>query len=147
MDGQSEYVTSGARIRQFLRELFGSRITAQLELDLLRLRQDFEERLQDKERTIATLREDIQRLNSKVTTYELTIMPHASRLGAEVVNQVKSATCGFTGSGPANPTFAFEGLAPTKTKWQMIQDQHDEQMRKELAEEAEAAKNKAATAA
>ena len=137
MDGQSEYVTSGARIRQFLRELFGSRITAQLELDLLRLRQDFEERLQDKERTIATLREDIQRLNSKVATYELSILPHSSRLGAEIVASQKAA----------KPTFAFEGLAPTKTKWQMIQDQHDEQMRKELAEEAEAAKNKAATAA
>jgi hypothetical protein len=121
-----ENETIGARIRQFLRELFGSRITAQLELDLLRLRQDFEERLQDKERTIASLREDIQRLNSKVTTYELTIMPHASRMGAEVVNQVKVA----------KPTFAFEGLAPMKTKWQVVQEQHEAQMARELEEEA-----------
>jgi hypothetical protein len=138
MDGEMYVEDSlGKVIREFFRELFGSRLVALLEMDLLRLRQDMDARLQDKDRVIATLREDIQRLNSKVTTYELSIMPHASRLGAEVVKQVHP---------PIKPTFAFEDLGPAKSKWQAVQEAHDAQMRKELAEE-EAAKEKAAATA
>jgi hypothetical protein len=130
-----ENETFGARIRQFLRELFGSRLIAQLELDLLRLRQDFDERLQDKDRTIAALREDIQRLQSKVVLYENTIMPHSSRMGAEVAAYVK----------PVKPTFSFNDIGPTKSKWEQVQADHEAQMRKELAEE-EAQKSAAQSA-
>jgi hypothetical protein len=124
-----ENETFGARIRQFFRELFGSRLIAQLELDLLRLRQDFDERLQDKDRVIAGLREEKQQLMSKVALYENTIMPHSSRMGAEVAAYVK----------PIKPTFSFNDIGPTKSKWEMVQEQHNEQMRKEIEEEKAAA--------
>ena len=124
-----ENETFGARIRQFLRELFGSRLIAQLELDLLRLRTNMDQRLQDKDRTIATLSEDIQRQQSKIAVYEATIMPHSSRMGAEVASYVK----------PVKPTFSFNDIGPTKSKWEMVQEQHNEQMRKEIEEEKAAA--------
>ena len=130
-----ENETFGARIRQFLRELFGSRLIAQLELDLLRLRTDMDQRLQDKDRTIATLREDIQRQQSKIAVYEATIMPHSSRMGAEVAAYVK----------PVKPTFSFNDIGPTKSKWEQVQADHEAQMRKELAEE-EAQKSAAQSA-
>jgi len=131
-----ENETFGARIRQFLRELFGSRLIAQLELDLLRLRQDFEDRLQDKDRVIAGLREEKQQLMSKVATYELAIMPHSSRMGAEVVTYQK----------PIKPNFSFTEIGPPKSKWEMVQEQHNAQMAKEIAEE-EAKKKEAAASA
>ena len=78
----TEYTeTLGARIRQFLRELFGSRLAERLELDLLNLRSDMERQLQGYEVLVATLREEKQQLMSKVATYELVILPHASRAG------------------------------------------------------------------
>jgi hypothetical protein len=134
MNEQNE--TFGARIRQFFRELFGSRLIAQLELDLLRLRTDMDQRLQDKDKIIATLREDIQRQNSKIAVYENTIMPHSSRMGAEVAAYVK----------PTKPNFSFTDIGPTKSRWEQVQDAHNAQMAKELAEEA-AEKEKAAQSA
>jgi hypothetical protein len=122
---------TGKEIREFFRDVFGNRMVAQLSEDLLRLRSDMDQRLQDKDRTVAILREDIQRLQSKVAVYEATIMPHSSRMGAEVAAYVK----------PTKPNFSFTDIGPTKSKWEQIQDEHDAQMRKELEDD------KAATAA
>jgi hypothetical protein len=130
MDGKDEL---GKRIRGFFRGLLGSRVTEHMEIELLRLRSDFEQRLQDKDQTIASLREEKALLTSKITMYELTIMPHASRVGAEVVAYQK----------PTKPSFSFMDIPAPKSRWQQVQDDHDAQMAKEIEED----KAKAATAA
>ncbi len=132
----TEYTeTLGARIRQFLRELFGSRLAERLELDLLNLRSDMERQLQSYEVLVATLREEKQQLMSKVATYELVILPHSSRVGAEVVAYQK----------PKKPSaFSFVDMPREMTRWERVQADHDAQMAKEVAEEVaeEAANNK-----
>jgi hypothetical protein len=129
MDGQSWTITWGAGVRQFFRDLFGSRLVERLELDLVNLRNDFEQRLQDQALLVATLREEKQLLMSKVTMYEMTIMPHSSRAGAEVVAYQK----------PTKPLFSYAEIPAPKSRWQVVQDQHEEQMRKEIEEEKAAA--------
>jgi hypothetical protein len=121
--------TLAKSIRQFFRDLLGSRLTAHLEIEMLRLRTDFEQRLMEKDLSIATLREEKNLLMSKVTMYELTIMPHASRVGAEVVAYQK----------PTKPAFSFMDIPAPKSRWQQVQDDHDAQIAKELVEEAKAA--------
>jgi hypothetical protein len=116
----------GKRIRQFFRDLFGSRVTEHLEVALVQLRQDFERRLQDKDVMVSSLREEKAMLMSKITLYELTIMPHASRTGAEVVAYQK----------PKKPNFSFVDVPPEKSRWERVQDEHNKQMAEELAEEA-----------
>jgi hypothetical protein len=134
MDVEGQYVeTFGARIRQFLRELFGSRLTSRLELDLILLRQDFEVWAQENKVIVAGLREEKQMLLSKVATYEATLLPYASRAGAEVVAYQK----------PKKPAFSFVDIPAPKSRWQQTQDDWEEQ----LAKEAEEEKQKAATAA
>jgi hypothetical protein len=128
-----ENETLGARIRQFLRELLGSRLTSRLELDLILLRQDFEARAQEHQVIVAGLREEKQMLLSKVAMYEATLLPYASRAGAEVVAYQK----------PKKPAFEFMDIPAPKSRWQVVQDEHDAQMAKEIEED----KVKAATAA
>lgn len=130
----TEYTeTLGARIRQFLRELFGSRLAERLELDLLNLRSDMERQLQGYEVLVATLREEKQQLMSKVATYELVILPHASRAGAEVVAYNK----------PKKPSFSFVDTTPVKSRWQQYQEDYakaeEEKEVKEKQEKAAAA--------
>ena len=124
MDGESKSIAK--RIRGFFRDLLGSRVTEHLEIELLRLRSDFEQRLQDKDQTIASLREENSLLMSKVTMYETTIMPYASRAGAEVVAYQK----------PKKPAFSFVDVPAPKSRWQQVQDSWEEQLSKEAAEEA-----------
>ena len=123
----------GKRIRQFFRDLFGSRVSEHLELELLRLREDYEKRLQEKDTLIATLREEKSLLASKTTMYEMTLMPHASRAGAEVVAYQK----------PVKPNFSFVDMPAPESRWQAVQREHEAQLAKEAAEEI----SKAATAA
>src|ERR1035437_8644523 len=96
--------TLAKNIRQFFRDLLGSRLTAHLEIEMLRLRTDFEQRLMEKDVTIAGLREEKQMLLSKVATYENVIMPHSSRAGAEVVAYQK----------PTKPSFSFMDITAPK---------------------------------
>jgi hypothetical protein len=131
MAGESELLEPlGKRIRLFFRDLFGSRVSEHLELELITLRQDYDHRLQDKDLTIATLREEKNLLMSKVTMYEMTIMPRSSRIGAEVVAYQK----------PTKPNFSFVDVPPPKSKWEMVQEEHEKQIQKEIQEEALAAK-------
>lgn len=131
MAGEGESLAK--RFRQFFRDLLGSRITEHLEVELLRLRSDFEQRLQEKDNLIASLREEKSLLTSKITMYELTVMPHASRMGAEVVAYQK----------PTKPAFSFVDVPAPKSRWQQVQDNWEEQLSKDAEEE----KQKVATAA
>lgn len=72
---------SGLKIRQFFRELLGSRIAEHLETELLYLRQDFDRQLQEKANTEARLVSEIQDLKAKVDRYELVLLPLASPAG------------------------------------------------------------------
>jgi uncharacterized protein YeeX (DUF496 family) len=132
---ENEYQeTFGARIRQFFRELFGSRLVERLEEDLMRLRQDFEDRTQEHKIIVASLREEKQMLLSKIATYEAVIMPHTSRVGAEVVAY----------QAPKKPAFNFVDMPREKTRWEQVQEDHEKQLALESAEEE---KKKAASAA
>jgi hypothetical protein len=119
--------TFGARIRQFFKELLGSRLVERLETDLITLRNDFDQRMHEQVLIIAGLREEKQILMSKIMMYENTVMAHSSRMGAEVVAYQKPK--------PPKPSFSFVDAAPTMSRWEKVQADHDEQMRKEIEEE------------
>lgn len=120
----------GQRIREFFQDLLGSRLVVRLEEDLLRLRQDFEERLQDKERVIAELRSEKAALITKVTMYELTVFPMSSRAGADLAKATRPAKPNF-------PPFDFS-TPPLKTSWQVQVEEHDQRIAKEIDEEQKA---------
>lgn len=138
MDGESRNVESWGRvIRQFFRDLFGSRIVEHLETEMIQLRQDFEQRIQDKDREIASLKEEKALFSSKITLYEMTLMPHASRAGAEVVSYQK----------PKKPAFSFIDSVPVKSRWEQFQDDYYKgEEAKEAAEKAEKANEKGSAA-
>ena len=70
--------TLGMKIRMWLRDLFGSRLNAHLEEELMRLRADFETRLQERDRLISDLREEKAQLTAKLDRYEMVIIPMTS---------------------------------------------------------------------
>jgi hypothetical protein len=108
--------------RQILIDLFGSRLNARLELDLLQLRVDYDTRLRDRDQTIEMLRGDIGVLQAKIVVYENTILPHVSRLGAEVINYQKPKT-------PTKPSWAMEGLeGQMESSWQREVRLHEEKL-------------------
>ena len=127
----------GKKIREFLRDLFGSRYTEHLEQEILRVHGDCELRLRDKDDVIATLREEKSQLQAKIISLENAIMPLVSRAGLEVVR-------GRTGdTSSRKPNFSvMSSMPPIETSWQKTVREHDERMAKELDEEkaAEAAK-------
>ncbi len=129
----------GSEIRKFFIDLFGSRVIASLELQLLQLRQDFEQRLQDKDQIIAELRADRAVMQGRMMIYENTIMPLASRAGAQIV----------AASNPIRPKPHFPAelmVDRPKTKWELVQEEHDKQMTEldKQEVEAKAAKEQAA---
>ena len=65
----------GEKIRRFLRQVFGSRLTSHLEEELMVQRDDFGVRLREREVYIADLKHEIERLRSKVAEYELVLIP------------------------------------------------------------------------
>lgn len=106
-------------------------------MEIIQLRQDFEERLQEKEKIIAGLREEKQLLMSKAAIYEMTLMPHASRAGAELVAYQK----------PTKPNFSFVDIPAPKSRWQQQVELHDKQIAEELAKEETEKKETAAAVA
>ena len=165
---------TGQSIRKFFRDLFGSRVAevltdqiisikhmqceqiemmqndyalriadkevqiARLGEDFLRQRSDFEERLRDRDEIIADLRATVATLTGKVYLYETTLMPLSSRAGAEVVAAGK----------PKKPSFAADfNMPPVKTRWQVVQEEHNAQLEKERQEEAEQTRHVSSQAA
>jgi hypothetical protein len=122
----------GSEIRKFFRELFGSRLIQSLELQLLQLRQDYERRLQDKDQVIADLRAEKAIMLGKMTIYENTIMPLASRAGAQVV--------AATNPTPKKPNFSTAEIMASlpKSRWEKLQDDYYKQQEEEAAKEKSA---------
>jgi hypothetical protein len=80
-DGGKDEKMSGQQIRQFFRDLFGSRLAETLEEAALRQREQYEYRLQEKERVIVDLRADLTELRAKCDRYELALVPLVSPAG------------------------------------------------------------------
>lgn len=72
---------TGSEIRQFLRDLFGSRLAETLEESAMRQREQYEYRLQEKDRVIADLREELAATRTKCELYEKTLIPIVSPAG------------------------------------------------------------------
>lgn len=121
----------GGEIRDFFRQLFGSRLVERLEEDLLRLRNDMDERLKDKEDIITNLRAEKAEMQGKIILYERSIMPTASRAGADIVAHQK----------PTKPNWSadFKQPPPVKSRWQLVQEEHDKRLAEEAEEEAKKA--------
>jgi hypothetical protein len=117
----------GNKIRQFLRDLLGSRLASHLEYELLQLRQDCDLRLQEKDRIIADLKAEKLLLNGKVDLYTMTLLPHASRAGADLVNYQKPKTPNF-GLG-------WSDFPKAESSWEKVQREHNERVAKEVEEE------------
>src|SRR5271166_2294428 len=63
----------GKEIRKFLHDLLGSRYSEHMEIELLRLRQDFDVRIQEYKNSIADLRAEKSLLYAKCMLYETNI--------------------------------------------------------------------------
>ena len=120
------HVEIGKELRKLLRDLFGSRLSEHMEVELLRLRQDFDARIQDYKSVIADLRAEKALLQAKVGMYELNIN---QRVGIDP-----------TRKRPEKPSFANFNSPPAMSSWQKEVAEHDAQIEKELAAEAAAAK-------
>jgi hypothetical protein len=119
-----------ATVREFFRELFGSRLITNLEVQLLQLRQDYERRLQDKDQVIAELRTEYALMRGRMSIYENTIMPLASRAGAQIV--------AATTPKPLKPNFSPEAFVAQlpKSRWEVVQEEHEKELARLEAEEA-----------
>ncbi len=105
----------GQTIRMFFRGLFGSRLNAHLEEELLRARMDFERQLLDKERVVSDLREEVTQLRGKVDRYEMVLLP--------LVHQPKK-----------DKTFQTLIGGPENLSWPEYKEYWDKQQEQELTD-------------
>jgi hypothetical protein len=113
---------TGKSIRQFLRDLLGSRLAEVMQTEILRLQMENQQLRQDKDQTIAELRSEKAQLNAAVLTYQLNIN---QRVGIDP-----------TRKRAEKPSFASFTSPKVKTAWQAEQEEHDARIEAELAEEA-----------
>jgi hypothetical protein len=109
------------QIRQFLRDLFGSRLNAHLEEELMRVRNDYESRLMEHERIASDLREELAQLRGKVDRYEMVLLPLASPAG------------GFFAPRKERPP--LQSVEPETKSWPQIQAEWDIGQAEEAAKE------------
>lgn len=127
---------SGAKIREFFRELFGSRLIDHLESEIIQIRSDCEMRLRDKDDVITQLRAEKAVLDMKVIQYENELLAKNSRAGAAVVAAREGK--------PTKPSWAADPAAFVsqlpKSRWEQYQDDYyKEQDRLEAEEKQKAA--------
>jgi len=104
----ADQVPLGLRLREFLRYLCGSRLSAHLELELAQLRQDFEARLRERDERAADQQAEIERLRAKVAEYELVLIPLSSGIRL----------------GPPSSPPSFPDPIVERSSWQAIRDEH-----------------------
>lgn len=76
-----DYQNLAFQIHQFIHNLFGSRVLARCEEELIRVRGDAEIRLLEKDRYLSELKEEIHQLRSKCAQYEMVLIPLVSPAG------------------------------------------------------------------
>jgi hypothetical protein len=112
----------GKRIRQFLRELLGSRLVEHMEVELLRLQSDLQQLRQDKDEVIADLRNEKATLTAKLAIFEFSLQ---QKVGIDPAQR-----------SARKPSFgAFEEPRPM-TRWQQVVAEHEKGLEKEAAEPA-----------
>lgn len=109
---------TGIIIRKFFRDLLGSRVSATLEEELLRTRQDYEARLLEYSHQAASLREQIAQQSAKIEKYEMVLLPMVYG------NLLKPKT---------EPQF-MPSIEPDLNSWASIQAAHE---RKQMEEDQE----------
>lgn len=114
------------KLRMCWDDLFYPPLVERLEEDLLRVRQDFEARIQEYQSIVAELRAEKALLFAKIAMYELNIN---RRVGIDPAAKA-----------PQMPNFKDFNSPPPMTRWQQEVRANDERNAKELAEEANAAK-------
>ena len=113
---------TGKSIRQFLRDLLGSRLAEVMQTEILRLQMENQQLRQDKDQTIAELRSEKAQLAATVSLYQMNIN---ARVGIDP-----------TRKRAEKPSFASFESPRVKTSWQAEQEEHDARIEAELAEEA-----------
>jgi hypothetical protein len=93
-----------------------------MEIELLRVRQDFEARIQEYKNIVAELRSEKAQLTATVALYQMNIN---QRVGIDP-----------TRKRAEKPSFASFTSPKVKTAWQAEQEEHDARIEAELAEEA-----------
>jgi len=74
-------MTFALKVRMFFRELFGSRLVNTLELRIMEIQEESSRRINDKDRVIEMLQNDLTQLRIKMETYETVILPIVSPVG------------------------------------------------------------------
>jgi len=117
---------TGKDLRTFFRDLFGSRVSERLELELgtLRidmgtLRNDYESRIADYRTQVADLKQEKLILENKITTLEISVFPTVSKVGADIVRRA---------NGSPKPEFGGGSFdMPEKSAWQAAQAEWEKQ--------------------
>jgi len=65
----------GSTIREFFRELFGSRLAERLDEELMRTREDCDGRIVEYQHQQAQFRQEIAQLRAKIEKYEMVLLP------------------------------------------------------------------------
>lgn len=121
----SEKLSFASSIRTFFDDLFYSELVEQLRQDLLFARADVERMRLDKDQVIGELRAEKATLLMRTAMYD-------AKAGLRPLSET-----------PKKPNFGVDfSVPPEETSWQRTRREHEENIAKELAEEAEAEKNK-----
>jgi hypothetical protein len=113
--------TLAQKIRQVFTDLFGSRYMNMLETVNTQLRLDYEQRLNERDETIADLRDQLAQARVKIEGYELVLLPLASPVGKLFAPK-------------REPTFETV-IGPTPGSWQDVQAKWYAQQEAEAAKE------------
>lgn len=116
----------GYQIREFFRQLIGSRVASLLEEQLIRQRQDYDQRLNERDEVIAGLRQELVEARGKLDRYELALIPLVSPVGTLL-------------NPPRKPP-TFEPVLDTPQSWAEIQRKIEADLQKEYEEELAAKK-------
>ena len=110
---------TGLEIRRFFRELLGSRVSATLEEELLRTRQDYEARLLEYVHQAAALRDQIEQQSAKIEKYEMVLLPMVYG------NLLK----------PKEPPTFMPSVEPNDNSWAAIQRRWERQQEEDDSKE------------
>jgi len=110
-------MTFAQAVRQFFRELFGSRMTEHLLSENAFTVTTYESRINDLKQQLADLKLDKQLLQVKIAQLEQAVLPYASRAGADLA---RLAT-----PGSPKPVFTGQFEDTPKTSWQKAQEEFE----------------------
>ena len=118
----ADEIAVGEKIRRFFRQVFGSRLTDHLEDEIFRVRQDCEQRLNDRDVRISELKQENQELKAKIDVLETIVLP--------------LTTGGLLNRKKRSETPTFEPVTePDPNSWAAIQAEHYRKEQEEAEKE------------